>query len=278
MLKRIFTATLITFFIFFSLALATTPFTSKPNLGAQINWSHPLSKGLVACFLMNEGGGKLSTNLTNYSNGNLSNGAYYTVAKQNTVISFDGDNDIVINNKNTFYKQSPYSFFVIHYPLSSGGNTAGRILDNGAYHFYFSFSDTLLIFQVTTSGSPNSVYSDANCITLNKWNYHTVTWDGGILKTGIKIYSKAILQSVSNSQDGNGTISYALSNFNIGNVAAINRGYNGYISLLLGYNRVLSPSEIRSLYEEPYQFIEYEPWTMWGAIVATVRRRIRMID
>src|SRR4030042_101428 len=31
--------------------------TNKPPLGSQINWGHPLSRGLVGCWLMNEGGG-----------------------------------------------------------------------------------------------------------------------------------------------------------------------------------------------------------------------------
>ena len=33
-------------------------FDSCPPLGSQINWGHPLSKGLVGCWLMNEGRGK----------------------------------------------------------------------------------------------------------------------------------------------------------------------------------------------------------------------------
>ena len=33
--------------------------TEKLPLCSQINWGHPLSQGLVGCWLMNEGGGKM---------------------------------------------------------------------------------------------------------------------------------------------------------------------------------------------------------------------------
>ena len=38
--------------------------TLKPPLGSQLNYSHPLSQGLVGCWLMNEGGGKILTDLS----------------------------------------------------------------------------------------------------------------------------------------------------------------------------------------------------------------------
>lgn len=39
--------------------------TSKPPLGAQVNWGHPLSVGLQCCLLFNEGGGLALKDLAN---------------------------------------------------------------------------------------------------------------------------------------------------------------------------------------------------------------------
>ena len=38
-------------------------FLFNPPLGARINWSHPINRGLVGCWLMNEGGGQVYRNL-----------------------------------------------------------------------------------------------------------------------------------------------------------------------------------------------------------------------
>lgn len=40
-----------------AIAVFRKRWTAKPPLGVQINWSHPLSKDLVGCYLCNEGGG-----------------------------------------------------------------------------------------------------------------------------------------------------------------------------------------------------------------------------
>jgi hypothetical protein len=42
----------------------------------------------------------------------------------------------------------------------------------------------------------------------------------------------------------------------IGNRGTLDRGFSGFISYTYVYNRALQPSEIKSLYESPYQFIK----------------------
>ena len=45
----------------------------KPPVGSQINWEHPMSRGLIGCFLLNENAGVLARNLVNNTFGTLTN-------------------------------------------------------------------------------------------------------------------------------------------------------------------------------------------------------------
>ena len=59
----------------------------KPLLGKQINWSNPLAKGLVGCWVMNEGSGLF---VNDYSG----NGIHFTM--QGTTLPAWSDNGIKI--------------------------------------------------------------------------------------------------------------------------------------------------------------------------------------
>lgn len=52
-------------------------YTKPPAFQAEIDWSHPLSRGLVGCWLLNEGGGAVAYDLLRKHNGTLSGGAYF---------------------------------------------------------------------------------------------------------------------------------------------------------------------------------------------------------
>jgi hypothetical protein len=67
--------------------------TQKPPLGQQINWSHPLSKGLVGCWLMNEGSGnKIYDSVSKKQNVTWEDNPTWS-AKGGLV--FDGSNDAI---------------------------------------------------------------------------------------------------------------------------------------------------------------------------------------
>jgi hypothetical protein len=105
MFKKISIATLITFFIFTTLTFAYAPWQSKPPVGSVIDWSNPLSNGLVSVFLMNEGGGKTLINLVNQSratsflsswNNNIKGGGIKITS--NTTYSQDANIKALSNN------------------------------------------------------------------------------------------------------------------------------------------------------------------------------------
>ena len=73
--------------------------TFKPPLGAKVNFSHPLAKGLVGLWLMNEGGGNKVYDLSgNENHGTLTNmdpATDWVGGKDGPAIDFDGSDDYV---------------------------------------------------------------------------------------------------------------------------------------------------------------------------------------
>lgn len=273
--------TLILFLAFLILAtpvMATTPWTSKPPLGAQINWNHPLSRGLVACFLMNEGGGVKVIDLVGKYPFVLSGGATWKSNNKGIGINFDGINGIGVCNTNLGFTNYPISILWMGrsnsvsteetvWCLSHTADTNNYFLisavgNDGARGWEYQVRNNVDAsntpgFSVADSGvSIDSSCHIINCVSSNSSNH--------------KIYVDGILKDT----DTNTTnFNSPLSKHVIGGLIRSTTDYEtSQSNLLIIWNRVLSPSEIRQLYIEPYCFIEYKPWTMWGAVVAAARR------
>jgi len=68
----------------------------KPCLGLQVNWAHPLSQGLVGCWLFNEGSGGQVFDLSGNGNtGTLIGTAHFGSGKFGSGLVLDGDSDYV---------------------------------------------------------------------------------------------------------------------------------------------------------------------------------------
>lgn len=228
----------------------------KPPLGSQINWSHPLSKGLVGCWLMNEGGGNPVNLVTrdafvvNQATWvNTKRGAGMRVASDTSSpgLSLVASNDFKKNNVTIVWFGSYFSIvggvpntrlFSVDYDnansapyisygfLRSADYTIGFGWNNGSYQSYVTgdiVSYNKPIMAVLAIGSKADSYID------------------GVLK---------------NSSSAVGNISYsATTRILVGNNSSIPVLTNSDIYYGLIYSRALSPSEIQQLYIEPYCFI-----------------------
>ena len=67
----------------------------KPPLGSTLIQGHPLSQGLVGCWLMNEGGGNLVNNLVSSYPPTSNNGALWTPTQKGTGLKFNGTTSYV---------------------------------------------------------------------------------------------------------------------------------------------------------------------------------------
>src|SRR3990172_6713988 len=109
-LKSLLITCLIFTTLFCSSVIANTPWTSKPTLGSQINWGHPLAQGLVGCWLMNEGCGGKSYNLVN---------DLYLSAKVGTGWSVKLlGSGILSNNNNLGFETLTESFLKLKLPIT----------------------------------------------------------------------------------------------------------------------------------------------------------------
>lgn len=91
-MKRLWLSILL-IFVLPVLAWALTP-NQKPNLGDRINWGDPITKGLVGCWLMNEGSGNTVYDLSGSGNNGTVTGATWTGSTFGPCLSFDGSSKV----------------------------------------------------------------------------------------------------------------------------------------------------------------------------------------
>lgn len=259
--------------------MATTPWTTKPPLGSTINWGHPLAKGLVGCWLMNEGSGRKVKDAALKNDGIITN-ALWKPTRRGVGLYFDGTGDYVLvpdnpqldvgisdltistwinlssiaANKGVVVKRDANSLNAIGYET--------LFLSTGEYRFQFSDGTANRLFVATTTQYENTGWRNF-VVVLDRDN-----------AVGMKIYVDNILKASDNPTAQQGSLASSINlyfgtQYVGGSPAGSLLGEMGQVTL---YNRALTPSEIQQLYQEPYCFIEYKPWTMWGATVVAARR------
>ncbi len=236
----------------------------QPPLGTPLNRSHPLSQGLVGCFPLNEGGGQIALDNTGIGiqNGTLTSGATFTNTAKGSAVLFDGVNDYIscTNSTTSSYLSSPAAFGSIsawinlnllgtNKGIVSKGDAA--VSDRNGYIFRVSSANKILL--EICSASASKAQGGATSLVTNIWYHAACTWSN----TTITVY----LNGVNDGTSAN-TIS-AVSNVYPLKIGAENNNagspvlpFDGYITNVQIWNRCLNQSEIRSLYQNPYQMFK----------------------
>jgi hypothetical protein len=226
----------------------------KPPVGSQIDWGHPLSNGLVACFLMNEGGGNKVSNLQDGSKGTF-NGTKM-IWKDNGIYVPTGGNyndGIIFKNRGAIDNNFTQATWVFLYNcIDAGSSNYGYIYDRADGFDIRHLSDANhLTSDINYSVTPLRV---ATTTILNTWVTYAMVFTslpiGKIqwYKNGIKAES--------------GTNSFTFQSLNTGNIGIAGqstggtRSIHGGLKYLYLYSRALSSSEIQQLYIDPYCFIK----------------------
>ncbi|MBA4239807.1 MAG: hypothetical protein C0448_03720 [Sphingobacteriaceae bacterium] len=233
------------------LLVAITFFCTTLSLSAQIP-----TNGLVAKW-------SFDGNLTADSHGSytLNNGGSGAVLSNgyqgnaNTAAYFNGNAIMGINNAAfrpttfsmaTWFKMSgtePYHTLanVRLNPTSAPYNSYNLCIGNSTLNY--------LAFFFTTSSSNDIALYDTSFTSINVWAHATITCDYNSTtnNTTVKMYVDGLLHSQT-TQTGN--IIYSNTPFNIGSVggAASGNSLDGSLDEFLFYNRVLSPSEVATIY------------------------------
>jgi hypothetical protein len=231
---------------------------TKPPPGSMLNFGHPLSQGLVGCWLMNEGGGSKVINLaTNISSSFANSSGFNFSWKQ----SLKGMSLETLRANKSYIPVGSINVrfisIVAYCPEIEAGNGQDTIIMckdyNGANVPY-----CLNIGAVTGATAGMGFYDGGWRISgLNtelrgyRDKFVVGTYDGITLKFYInaKLDASANYTATSLPQNTQQT--------DIGRYASdsANGWFGGKLSYVYLYSRALTPSEIQSLYEAPYQII-----------------------
>jgi hypothetical protein len=253
---------------------------NKPPIGSTINWSHPLAKGLVGAWLMNERGGLKVLELVSAKFGTLTSGAKFITTSKGIATGYTQASSqyLEAGSLPLIDKISSDITIVIYYSATSSatnaailskrtGNDSHFSIDYGGsanssnFGFTWENGGTFCFVQVL-SGAPQ----DGN------FYQYTVTRKGLVAP---KLYRDTKILTIDNSssattafQPNTATINFSRLNYATPAYCATKIVYC-YI-----YNRAITLQEIQQLYADPYCFIN--PPTVWSkfktSVVAAARR------
>lgn len=229
---------------------------SKPPLGTQLDWSHPLNKSLGGFWLFNEGSGDKVFDISGNNNtGTLTTMSFpptttsgWNPGRTGHTIKFDGVSDYVTAsayNLDITTDNLTMSAWVntsrsnVYQLIVAKGNSISR-----QYSMYLGSSGTLYMY-VTINGVIDAgvTLSTTAQWATNKWTHIVLTYD----HSNIKIFINGV-QSYSGAYSAN--INSGSTPIRIGNDD--NYPFLGYIDDVRIWYRALSSSEIQTLYTNPY--------------------------
>lgn len=227
----------------------------KPPQGSTVDYNHPLAQGLVYCVLFNENSGNILKDLSAQNdNTNLLNGPSWNGDYSGSLF-FDGSNDNTISTiGTTFYNyKKDFAVFTIYKRVSvpslgyfgqsvnntDNGNTNVWIFHNGG-------GNSLYFGVYTQSGLKSTA---AYTINSNQWYSLAGTYNGA----QVKFYVDGTLRGTANTTEDMKVSPN--SQIMLGKDPRFGFFHSCYHAVTYVYNRSLAEEEIRSLHENPYQFI-----------------------
>lgn len=233
---------------------------NKPPLGSWIDWSHPQSRGLVGLWLMNEGSGMKTHDISfNNNHGVLTNGPLWKPGRDGVALAFDGSDDYVDCGNPLSRLLNPNILTVIAWINQySGGRQTIIGCENEAS-----------VFQLETGILPGEVSviisgifiarTSAGVYSVNTNTQMAYTRTGAGLGTS-KIFVNGVLLTLA-SEAANAFV-VPTGKMIIGRREVSSQMFNGLISSVSIYNRTFHPQEVAQLYRDPYCFI-HQPHKYW---------------
>lgn len=253
----------------------------KPRPFRKITKGHPMSKGLVGCWLFNEGGGDIAYDLSgnaNHSsawNGNTT----WAPGKYGPATLYDNNGDyITVPDSPSLSPTTGITVLALFYPTDvtfRGIVTKFDIATStyGDYSLYMGNGD--LVFRINSANSMN-----AGVITANQWHHVVGTYRSSDQEQAI--YLDGAPKASGNSFQG--ALNASGDPLEIGVYNTGTACLNGLIDYVMIWDRALLAFEIQSLYYDPFQMFRSGPIEIWTAAtsvggappagIAVLRRRI----
>jgi len=257
-----------------SLILPTFDKRIKPPLGTQIDRGHPLARGLVGCWLMNEGAGNLVANAAGplYKGTFYSSTALWVPTVRGVASSHDGYTSkrrIKLGNFTDGWNEITVA---IACAASTTGNpgkpiTKGRNADCGRTTWEFTRNAAgMWAFSVPAGDTQYGATKSFHQETV--WRQVVGTYNGAQVQIYIDgqagtpenrtgpldddpLYP-VYIAAINGDSGGNGDSSF----------------FSGDIAWAMIWSRALSPSEIQSLYADPYQMFRRGNPVVFGGAAA----------
>lgn len=222
----------------------------KPVRGIQLNKAHPLAKGLVGCWVMNEAIGNTVFDLS----GNGNNGTKSGVTWVDNGMEFNGSSDYVSVGSPSSLLIGPeltmYARIYRHTTSHDYEGIATYVRTSPDYGGYGLWSMADGKFRGCVDDSYLNDVRTTNIYSDNTWYDLVVRCNG----TTYSLYVDGIKASSDKS-----IVSYdpaTPTEFRIGRSVTGTEYFDGVISRLYIYDRALTSDEIMWLYREPYSMFE----------------------
>ena len=239
----------------------------KPPLGVQINWSDPLTKGLVGCWLFNENNGDKVYDLSGHGKTGSIVGTDWGLSPRGPALDNDRATVDYINigplTTTGFFSKLSIELYVkcgniidsqyfcgVRCPAAGGGFGFSHRGDVAGDPIRFT------IFGVV------AVTSAGFSATVGTWYHFVVTYD----QTSVNFYIDGVLLT---STAQTSAIPITIEDFYLASwndQGSASSSYHGVIDHMRIYNRALTAQEVLELYLNPHGMFDYPmPWL--GAIV-----------
>jgi hypothetical protein len=235
--------------------------TNRPLFGARIDFSHPLTKGLVGCWLLNDQGQR-AMDISPYQRHGTLTGFSSPVKRPHNGLRFDGISSYIdLKYSHNTVTASRYKTIVAWVSSDTlaqpGSGNEGRILTlyrgSGLSGFSLMQMDNPGYWKLAYMTAGTTLYRLTSGIPVK---IGRPTFLAGI-QDGVKIRFHVDGQ-ITTKTDAAAPTMASPSNSTIGcfmNVATPNLFFGGKIFLALIYNIPLSKESINNLYLDPYCFV-----------------------
>ncbi len=224
--------------------------SANSSPGTTVNWSHPLSRGLVACWPMNEGGGQILQDIVAKKNVTLSANPPFSPSPSGLAPSFDGATQTgsYVSNWSTAWLNGPFSLCQRVKVGSFSASISGTdfVNANGMTNFWYDSN------HLRFGGNGVDLDTTNITFTLNQWYDIVFTMDVGFNK---HIYINGVLNNTT-------TLSSFYPSYldgmvitgsgGTGSLPTIVATFTGQMNMVRFYIRDLSAQEVRQLYLQPF--------------------------
>jgi beta-galactosidase len=212
--------------------------------------ANPVTNGLAAWWKMNDGSGGTAADSSGNGRTATITGAYFTNFNSgypSNALHFNGSSSYA-----SFSSPGVTQLTLVAWAraTSDGNSPYPRIFDTPGYRLFYRFDNqgnNGFDFATYSTGN-GDWFSGANTISTGAWYRVTATYDLSNFTNvpaeyvnGSPIAAPTVITTPSGTQPSSTGIGY------IGNVAALSRGWNGDLSDVRIYNRILRGAEVQTL-------------------------------